>query len=210
MTLSPTTVDERASYPLAVIGAGLLLNGTLFGLPWLFDGAERFSETAGLWQYAAFHRVQLVLLIALVLVLPRWRGAGGVAGTRTLGATLLGAVVAACVLKAGSVFAMAFVAPFLAQVAPAALDVENGGTFMLAMIAADVVFLAATVALGITAFRARAFPRPAAVAVVLGGLLTPMFGPLAGVLVGVGLAWAGWAAGRAATRPAAPLAHTSA
>ena len=170
---------------LAALGLVLAANGA-FGITWLFDGAERFSQTAASWQFATFQRVQLLALVFLVLLVPTFAQLRGRTGRGLPSGVLLG-LAAAAVLQAGTVFAMAFVAPFFAGIAPEVMDVENGGTFAAAMSVVWVTFVVAVAVFGITAVRRKIFPLAAGVLVVLGGLLTPMLGPVAGIALGGGL-----------------------
>lgn len=206
MTESSTKTERNHLLPpaLSLIGTLLVANGAVLGIGWLFDGAERFSETAALWQYAAYNRIYLLVLIALVVVLPHLRSLTSPDGRR-LPTGLLQLAAAMTVLQAAAAFTMGFVAPFLAEVAPVALDIEDGGVFAIAMMASYTAFFVAVVALGIVAFRRRVFPRPAALLIVLGGLLTPMFGPVGSILIGAGLAWSGLATGRRRTPELAPM-----
>ena len=169
---------------LAVLGVVLAANGA-FGITWLFDGAERFSQTAASWQFATFQRVQLLALVFFVLLVPTLGQLRGRTG-RALPIGVLLALAAALVLQAGTVFTMAFVAPFFAGIAPEVMDLENGGSFAIAMSAVWVLFVVAVAAFGISAMRRKVFPLSAGILVVLGGLLTPMLGPVAGIALGSG------------------------
>ena len=174
---------------LTLVGAVLAANGA-FGITWLFDGAERFSQTAASWQFATFQRVQLMALVFLVLLVPTFAQLRGRTGRALPVGVLLG-LAAALVLQAGTVFTMAFVAPFFAGIAPEVMDLENGGTFAAAMAVVWAMFVVAVAVFGIASVRRKVFPLTAGVLVVLGGLLTPMFGPIAGIALGGGFAVAG-------------------
>jgi hypothetical protein len=179
---------------LSLLGLLLAVNGA-FGITWLFDGAERFSQTAASWQFATFQRVQLLALVFLVLLVPTFAQLRGRTGRALPVGVLLG-LGAALVLQAGTVFTMAFVAPFFAGIAPEAMDLENGGTFAVAMSVVWVLFVVAVATFGISAIRRKVFPLSAGILVVLGGLLTPMFGPVAGIALGGGLVLAATAVRR--------------
>lgn len=180
---------DRLPLHLTALGAVLAANGVL-GVRWLFDGAERFSQTAVTWEFAAYQRVQLAAMVALVLLLPRFAALRGPA-SRRLSPAVLGVVTVATVLQACTNFAMGFVATFYAQVAPRVVDLEEGGSLAASMGAAWVLFALAVVALGVSALRSGALPRTTGVLLVLGALVTPMFGPIGGLLLGLGLLWAG-------------------
>lgn len=179
------------SFPMLIAGLGalMLLNGML-GVQWLFDGSERFSETAGSWQFAVFQRVQLVALVMLAVLVPGLRDIRSELGRR-LSPTVLTALSGAVVLQAGTVFTMAFAAPFYAATAPATLDLEDGGTFALAMSGSWVLFLIVAVALGVSAIRTKTLPVVAGVLIIIGGLITPVLGPIGSAFLGAAFLWAG-------------------
>lgn len=169
---------------LAVLGLVLAANGA-FGITWLFDGADRFSQTAASWQFATFQRVQLLALVFLVLLVPTFAQLRGRTGRALPVGVLLG-LATAVILQAGTVFTMAFVAPFFARIAPEVMDLENGGSFAVAMSVVWVFFVIAVAVFGVSAIRRKVLPLTAGILVVLGGLLTPMLGPVAGIALGSG------------------------
>lgn len=181
MMLSP-----RQAKVLLILGVLLMINGVL-GIRWLFDGADTFSQTAGSSEYAVYQRVQLPLLIAAAVLLPalgRLKGTDG----RGLPRWIVPAAVVAVILQACTTFVQGFTAPFLAGVAPASLDTQDGGLFEASMIVSWAIFCVTIVALAVVTWRRKVFSRPAALLIGFGALITPMFGPIGGVFVGTGLA----------------------
>ena len=188
---------HRFPIMLAALGGLLILNG-LFGILWLFDGAERFSQTAGSWEFSTFQRVNLLSMVLLAVLVPGFGQLRGRTGAR-LSPAVLTALTGAVVLQAGTVFVMAFVAPFYAKTAPATLDVENGGSFQVAMSAAWILFAAAIIALGVSALRTKTLPRASGVLLVVGALVTPVLGPIGSVAVGAAFLHGGQSLARSAT-----------
>lgn len=180
---------HRFKILLTALGGILLLNG-LLGTQWLFDGASHFSETAGSWEFATFQRVYLLCLVLLAVLIPGLREIRAASGTR-LSPTVLTALSGAVVLQAGTVFTMAFVAPFYAETAPATLDATNGGSFQLAMTAVWVLFGASLVALGVSAFRTKVLPRSAGLLIIVGAVITPILGPIGSLAIGAAFLRAG-------------------
>ena len=181
MKLSP-----RQATVLLILGILLIANGAL-GIRWLFDGADSFSQTAGSAEYALYQRFQLPLLIAAAVLLPalgRLRGADG----KRLPRWIIPAAVAAVMLQACTTFVQGFAAPFLADVAPASLDTQDGGLFEVSMIVSWATFCVTVIALAVVSWRRKVFSRPAAFLVGFGALITPMFGPIGGIFIGTGLA----------------------
>jgi hypothetical protein len=174
---------------LSVLGALFMLNGVL-GIQWLFDGAENFSETAASWQFATFQRVYLLLLVALTVLVPGFGALRGRSGRR-IPSAVLAVLTGALVLQAGTVFTMAFVAPFYAEVAPATLDITDGGMFEASMSAVWVTFAVAVIAFGVAVLRSGTLPRATGVLLVVGALITPVLGPVGSILLGTAFVGAG-------------------
>ncbi len=186
-------MNQPNRFPVQVVALGsiLLLNGVL-GTRWLFDGADHFSETAASWEFATFQRVYLIALVLLAVLVPGLRELRGRAGTR-ISPTVLTALTGAVVLQAGTVFTMAFVAPFYADTAPATLDMEDGGSFALAMTVVWVLFAGTVIALGVSVLRTRTLPVSTGVLMILAALLTPILGPVGSIVLGAAFVRAGLA-----------------
>lgn len=175
----------RLPAALAVLGSALAVNGA-FGITWLFDGAERFSETAASWEFATFQRLHVLTLLLFVLLVPTLGALRG-RNARGLSPVLLVGVTAALVLQTCTAFVMGFVAPYFAGISPAIMDREDGGSFAVAMSAVWIGFVVAMVALGVAVIRTRVLPLSTGVLLIVGGLATPMFGPIGSIALGAGL-----------------------
>lgn len=175
----------RLPAALAVLGAALAVNGA-FGITWLFDGAERFSQTAASWEFATFQRLHVLTLLLFVLLMPTLGSLRG-RNARRLPPPLLVGVTAALVLQTCTAFAMGFVAPYFAGISPAIMDREDGGSFAVAMSAVWIGFVVAMVALGVAVIATRVLPISTGALLIVGGLATPMFGPIGSIGLGAGL-----------------------
>ncbi len=175
---------------LVSVGALMLVNGAAFVVPLVLRAPQAFSENGARWEYQAFHIAYLAALVLLAGIVPGLASLRGRTG-RTLPRWL---VVALCVLiplQASTVFANAFIVPFLADVAPAALDVEEGGIFAIAMGTAWSLWSLALILLAVVAAARRIAPVTVAALIALGALSIPVFGPVGTILVGAGLTvWA--------------------
>lgn len=176
------------------IGVGLLLVGLLFllnaawFLPYFLQipAETRMSQYAGSWQYQGFYIGYLVALVLLAVQVPGWRAVAGRTG-RTLPGWLLRGLLVAVMLQAATVFTQAFVAPFLAEAAPAALDIDGFNTFAAAMTGIWVLWIIALVTLAVVAAVRRVMGIGSAVLIGVGALIIPMFGPVGAVPIGIGL-----------------------
>ena len=101
----------------------------------------------------------------------------------------------------------AFIQPAIVVAAPSVMAAAPTGLLAIGVFGGDLVVLIGLAAFGISVFRARLWPRPAAGLFVAGVLAMP-FGSLGSLLIGVGLAWAGLSGLRA--RSAVPGASATA
>lgn len=186
---------------LTTIGVVLALNSLLLGTQLMFDPSP-FSEVARTGTHLAYQATLLAALVALVQTLPRLHRVSGRSGQGFPSAVLLLAGVGVT-LDACTRFAEAFMVPFIGRNAPELLDQSPGGALMTVMVSSWVASMIGLVAVAVTAYRRRIFPRPAAAVLAVGALVVPVIGPLSGMLVGTGLAWGGYAARRRQDLPAA-------
>lgn len=188
------TTSRTTGIGVAAVGALLLANGAWYA-PLMFSaGAEaKLSEYGGEPPFQIFYVVHLLALTALAVLLPRLsqvRGATGRSLPRWLPTTLL----IVTVLQIATVYTQAFVVPYLAGIAPQALDDETIDTFALSMMAIWVAFLLGFVTLAVAGVTRQVLPIPAAVLVGLGAASMPMLGPAGSMLIGAGLLY--WAVRR--------------
>ncbi|WP_022886608.1 hypothetical protein [Glaciibacter superstes] len=178
---------------ITTIGAVLFANGLIIGTPWMVDGFvsgdQSFVESVADWRYVAFNYIYLAALIALVALAPSLRTWTGPTGRRLSGWTipLLAAVAA---LQACTLFTQAVVTPFLLEVAPVALETQDGGTFQVVMTSIWIAWIAVLCLVAINGWSRRVFPIPAAILLIVGAVVIPVFGPAGSILVGAALAWA--------------------
>lgn len=175
----------------------MLLNGLAIGAPWIISEwtsatEVTFLDSVGDWRYAAFNYLYLAAVIVFVAAAPTltsWVGRDG----RKLPGWLVPVMSAAAALQACTLFAQAVISPFLLEIAPIALTTEDGGAFAIIMSGIWIVWIAALTTLAVVGWRRKVIPVPAAVLMIVGSLIIPIFGPIGSVLVGAALAWTGWA-----------------
>jgi hypothetical protein len=194
LTPHPQQVDQPADVvprttlvAMGVSGVVLLLNAGLLGSRLLFD-SRPFSAAAVEGTHLLFWTIQLAALVALAQVYPRLgRLVRGGRRLPELALTLAGVGV---VLDAATRFLEAFAVPVLAERYPEFVDNTPPAMLLVPLLGAGVVHMVGLLALAWAAFARGIFPRPAAVLIGVGGVAVPAIGPLAGVLLGAGLAWA--------------------
>ena len=187
----PDLPARRSVVPLALMSTGGVLagNGLLLGSQLFFD-ARDYSVVATGPVHLAHYVLWMACLVALSQLYPRLRSLTGRDGRRLPDFVLVLAGVGAA-LDACTRFVSAFVTPYLAERAPALVDQAPAAILLVPLLAAGVVAMAGTAAVGVVGWRRGVFPRPAAVLLVLGGVAIPLIGPLSTVLVGAALVWIG-------------------
>ncbi|WP_425310315.1 hypothetical protein AADG42_16745 [Ammonicoccus fulvus] len=171
---------------LLVIGALMIANGAWYTPLMLTNPAQRMSEYGGEWPFVTSQTIAFVVLVALALAVPRLRQVRSRTG-RTLPGWLITVLTVAVMLQMATVYVQAFVVPFLAEVAPAALDVEAIDVFALSMMAIWVLWLVTWVVVAVVGVVRRLMGIPAAILIAFGALSTPVLGPGGAALVGAGL-----------------------
>lgn len=168
----------------AMIGGALFVLGDLLGL----SLGGNFTESAGT---STFVVQQVLFLLGTVLVLfglfglyTRQIEAAGILG-------LVGFLVAflGTALLAGLSWTQLFVVPFLAAEAPALLETEPVGSVL-----SFLTFLVGWLVFGVSALRARVYPRAAAILLIVGAVL-PLVGfilPASAFVFGIAVAWLGF------------------
>jgi hypothetical protein len=173
-------MSRSPAVPLT-IAAGLLL-ASLVPAVFFFTDARPFRDVAGGGVHLSLYALTLAAMLALLVATPRLAELVSPEGRR-LPVGLLSVALIATALNAATHFVQVFVTPFLADVAPVALD-EQGGLLMVGMVASWIAFLAAWAAVGAVAIRRGVVSRTSGVLLVVGALILPAVGPLAGLPLG--------------------------
>ncbi|MHA6670317.1 hypothetical protein ACX3O0_15765 [Homoserinimonas sp. A447] len=181
---------------MTAVGVVMLANGLLIGAPWLISEwtsptEVTFLDSVADWRYVAFNYLYLAALIVFIAAAPTMTGWVGREGRR-LPHWLVPVMAAAAALQACTLFSQAVVTPFLLEVAPVALTTEDGGAFAIIMSAIWVIWIAALTTFAIIGWRRKVMPVPAALLMIVGSLVIPIFGAIGSILVGGALAWTAW------------------
>jgi hypothetical protein len=181
------TISTRVPLGLGAIGAALMGNGLLLGTQLFFDSRD-YSQVATGGLHLAHYVVWTACLVALSQLYPRLGALRGRTGSVLPGTVLVLAGVGAA-LDACARFVSAFVTPYLAERQPGLVDSAPDAILLVPLLACGVVAMVGTAALGVSAWRRRVFPRPAAALLVVGGVAIPVLGPISNVLLGMALVW---------------------
>lgn len=202
-TLSATATGDnartgRATHPglrgLTAIGAALFALGVGLGPLMMFD-SRPYSELSATPQHLAHYVVWTACLVALSQIYPRLAGLTGPGG-RSISLAAATAAGMGAALDACARFLLAFVNPYLAQHEPELLDTMPEAILLVPSIGVGVAAMVGVIWLGVSSWRARVFPRPAVVLMIIGSVAIPALGPLSNVLLGAALVWCGIAASR--------------
>jgi hypothetical protein len=190
--VAPAGPGRGVLLSLTATGAVLTALGVTLGPFMMFD-ARPYSELSGTATHLLHYAIWTGCLIALSQLFPRLAGlrVEGGRGISTVAATIAGVGAA---LDACARFCLAFVNPLLAEHAPALLDTPPDAVLLVPTIGAGVVAMVGVIWLGASGWRARVFPRPAVVLLIVGAVAIPVIGPLSNALVGAALVWIGLAA----------------
>jgi hypothetical protein len=175
---------SRSPYVPLTIASGLLLAPLPLAALYFTD-PRPFSEVADGGVHLTLYSMTLAGMLALLVAIPRLTVLVSPEGRR-LPTGLLAAALLATALNAATHFVQVFVAPFLADVAPAALD-EQGGILMVGMVASWVAFMVAWAMVGAVAIRRRVLSRTSGILLIVGAVVLPAVGPLASLPFGAGL-----------------------
>ena len=131
----------------------------------------------------------LLLLVALVGLYAHQSQAAGALGLLGFLAALIGTG-----LLVGMMWTLAFVVPSAAVEAPAFLDAEEvAGPLDVGFMLSSIAVSLGWALFGVATFRARVFPRRAAIVLVIGALLSAVPLPATTLVIDVALAWLGLA-----------------
>ena len=181
----------RLSGLAAVVAGALLLVGDLLDLLSLATGPENLSEAATTAPFTFTFLLYLIgsvlLLVGLVGLYVRQSEASGLIGLVGFAVAFLGSA-----LVLGAVWAQLFVAPFLAIRAPATLDAEPTGTLAVGFTLTFALGALGWLLFGIAALRAGVYPRAAAIALMVGAVISFLPIPASGIVLDVVVAWLGF------------------
>ena len=183
-TMAYTPLSKLAA-PSAVGAAVLVVTAQLLMLP--FDPKDHVATTqeplfriGGVLYMAGF----CLLLVALVGAWEWLAASSGAFGTVAVVVALIGTL-----MMGGDLWFETFAVPWLSDQAPEALDTDPTPLLALGAISSYISFAAGWALFGLAALRARAFPMPICLVIIVGGLagfqalLAPWAIPLA---LGVG------------------------
>lgn len=177
----------------AVVGGFLLVITDLWNLViQLLGGTEPFSETASSPSFAISSGISLLsavlVLFGLVGLNLCQSGAGGV----LLGRVAFLVAFLGTALVVGPLWFITFAVPSLAMEAPALVDAEGGGGPLdLGFIVSSAVLSVGWALFGVSALRARIYPRWAAIVLIIAAVLLFLPIPGSGLLFGVVVALLG-------------------
>jgi len=138
-----------------------------------------------------------LLLVFVLIGLYERQGEGG----GSLRASAFTVALAGTVLLAGDFWFEAFVVPYLADVAPAALDADPGGTLLAGAAVTFILFGVGWLLVGITSYRDASLPRAPVILVTAAALIGASPGSLGKVVFGIGLIWLGLSLPRTSLSP---------
>ncbi len=175
---------------LAAVAGGVLLSvGALLSLA---TESENLSGSATTAPYAFTWLLYLLgavlLLVGLVGLYVRQSEATGILGLVGFATAFFGQALAL-----GAVWNQLFVAPLLAVEAPRVLDAEPTGMLALGFTLTFLVFLPlGWLLFGVASFRARIYPRAAAILLMVGAVIAGLPIPLTEIVLFVAVAWLGF------------------
>lgn len=183
-----TQISKWAA-PLCLTAAALVISSELLRLVvGLLSGLGSAATVTHTLTYGLALAATYALLLALTALFVRHQQSLGVLG-------LVGYLTAALgtVLVAGDWWFEAFAVPLIGAEAPAVLELPPGGSLLVGAAISVALFASGWIMFGVAALRSRAFSRPAAVLLVVGGacgilaLSTPYQVPLA-----IAVGWIGF------------------
>jgi hypothetical protein len=172
-----------------ILASGLLSLGALVSLT---AESENLSVSATTPSYVFSSLLYLLgavlLLLGLVGLYIRQSRASGILGLVAFLVAFFGTALAL-----GATWAELFVAPSMAVEAPTVLDAEPTGMLALGFALTFLVFLPlGWLLFGIASYRARIYPRAAAILLMVGAVIAGLPIPLSELVLYVGLAWLGF------------------
>ncbi len=179
---------RRMAAPLCVLAGALFALTTAIGR--FVGDPERLAETSNDPAAVINGVVALVASLLLVLVLLALHEQQGDDGG-SLRAVAFIVALAGTVLLAGDFWFEAFVVPYLADVAPAALGGDPGGALLVGAVVSFIVFAVGWLLFGIASYRDRSLPRAPVTLVTAAAVLGAPPGSLGRIVFGLALVWLG-------------------
>ncbi len=197
--MSRTPLHDLAHPMLALAGLATLAAAPIGGVDDFAPDTVPHSvlvTTGEYFAWALLLTLSFPLLAVGIAGLAGHRGAGG----RMLGRSALALGLVAAVIGFFQYATHAFVQPAYSVLAPQLIDSPPGGALAVAWLSGLALTVIGLVTFGVSGYRTRVLPRPAAVLIILGSLAF-MAPSLASLLFGGGLLWAGVAGLRERSAP---------
>ena len=178
----------RLSGLAAIVAGALLLVGDLLSLATESENRSEAATTAPfVFTFLLYLIGTVLLLVGLVGLYIRQSEASGILGLVGFAAAFLGSA-----LVLGAFWTELFVAPFLANAAPAVLDAGPTGTLAVGFILTFALGALGWLLFGLAALRARVYPRAAAIALMVGAVISFLPIPASGIVLNAVVAWLGF------------------
>ncbi len=178
----------RLSGLAAIVAGALLLVGDLLSLAAESENRSEAATTASfVFTFLLYLIGTVLLLVGLVGLYIRQSEASGILGLVGFAAAFLGSA-----LVLGAFWTELFVAPFLANAAPAVLDAGPTGTLAFGFILSFALGALGWLLFGLAALRARVYPRAAAIALMVGAVISFLPIPASGIVLDAVVAWLGF------------------
>lgn len=190
---------RRSLVALVAICGALVLNAFVLSPLWILAPAEAFSDTVAVAAFPWSQRISWLLLTLLIPVVPAVLRAGSRGTPPAWVGPLVQITLAA---QAATHFVQGFVMAWLLPLAPEVIDLTtDGGALQIALFTIWLSFLVVNVLFAVTLWRA-GHSRVGAGLMMVGAVVTPMFGPFGAGLLALGLTVI--AVGALRSRTAAP------
>ena len=184
----------RFAGPIAVVAGILVIASRVVALltvpadldalkTYVLSGTHAINSVVSIVAYA-------LLALALVAIYERQAREAGNLGVVGLAAAMIGTV-----FMAGDWWYEAFAVPRIAELAPEVIDTFVGGRLLIGGLSSFALFGIGWALFGVAALRARVVPRPVAVMILAGGVLSGVpigFAYLSGgIILGLAVIWSG-------------------
>ena len=168
----------------AVLSGVSSVIGDLLGLTVDLESAESAATTPYVLIFVLYLLGTVLLLLGLVGLYAGQSEAAGVLGLVVFLVAFLGTA-----LFSGAVWFELFITPSLAAEAPELAEAELG---LAGFVVSFLLVVLGWLLFGAATLRARVYPRPAAVLLIVGALISFAPVPLSGIVLSVAVAWLGF------------------